>query len=207
MTACFLRRVLPHICRPVPYVCAIVFYNTPFVVCDKRNAGFTLLELVFAIAIVAVLTTVAVPGFQTVIQNSRLVTQSNDLISDLGLARTEAIRRSGYVGGLAGVCASADGQNCVGSWVQGRVVFAIEPDGARVVLRAREAPSGSNNLTTNPAGATNITFSGSYGTVSPAPPGGTIDFTVCDSGGTVGRRIVLSTGGRITGTTTKLSAC
>ena len=59
----------------------------------KVCRGFTLIELMVTIAVVAILTTVAVPGFRDLIRNNRVTTQTNEVVSALNFARTEAIKR------------------------------------------------------------------------------------------------------------------
>jgi type IV fimbrial biogenesis protein FimT len=63
-------------------------------VMTNRNArrGFTLIELLVAIAVLAILATVAVPSFQQIIENNRLATESNRLLSAMSFARSEAVR-------------------------------------------------------------------------------------------------------------------
>ena len=59
----------------------------------KMCRGFTLLELMVTVAVAAILTTVAVPGFRDLIQNNRVTTQTNELVTALNFARTEAVKR------------------------------------------------------------------------------------------------------------------
>ena len=61
---------------------------------NNRNAqsGFTLIELLVAIAVLTILATVAVPSFQQIIENNRLATESNRLLSAMSFARSEAVR-------------------------------------------------------------------------------------------------------------------
>ena len=59
----------------------------------KVCRGFTLLELMVAIAVLAVLATVGVPSFRDLIQNNRITTQTNELVTALSFARAEAIKR------------------------------------------------------------------------------------------------------------------
>lgn len=56
-------------------------------------SGFTLIEMMIAIAIAGVLAAVAVPSFRDFIINSSITTQANDFVSGLALARSEAIKR------------------------------------------------------------------------------------------------------------------
>lgn len=80
----------------------------------KRTAGFTLIELLITMVILAIIATVALPGFGRLIESNRLVTGTNLLVSSIKLARTEAIKRGTNVtfstdGGLGavGVCTKA----------------------------------------------------------------------------------------------------
>ncbi|HZX80412.1 MAG TPA: GspH/FimT family pseudopilin [Lysobacter sp.] len=84
--------------------------------------GFTLIELMVAIAIVAILAAIAFPSFQYTIRSSRVATTTNQLIAAVALARTEAIRSTR--GG--GVCVSGDGASCgTGTnWNSGWMVWA-----------------------------------------------------------------------------------
>lgn len=66
-----------------------------------RTRGFTLVELMVVVAIVAVLATVAVPGFRDLLLNQRLAAAAHGFNSALSLARMEAIQRSQSVRVLA----------------------------------------------------------------------------------------------------------
>ena len=60
-----------------------------------RFRGFTILELMVTLTVLGILLGVAVPSFSTFVQNSRVTSQTNELVSALNLARSEAIRRGG----------------------------------------------------------------------------------------------------------------
>lgn len=60
-------------------------------------AGMTLIELIVTVSIAAILLTLGVPSFQTLITNNRLSVASNDLLFALNVAKSEAIRRNASV--------------------------------------------------------------------------------------------------------------
>ncbi len=87
-----------------------------------RTAGTTLVELLTTLTIVAVLATVALPGFHAFHLNSQRATVVNGFLHSLFLARSEAIKR----GQIVSVCRSGDGTNCesrTGDWRGGWIVF------------------------------------------------------------------------------------
>jgi len=59
----------------------------------KKFSGFTLIELMMTITILAVVLVVAVPNIRDMIVNNRLATQANNFIAALTVARSEAIKR------------------------------------------------------------------------------------------------------------------
>ena len=58
-----------------------------------RELGFTLIELMVTLAMVAILMTVAVPSLTTFQRNSELTSFSNSLLSGINAARGEAMKR------------------------------------------------------------------------------------------------------------------
>ena len=91
----------------------------------KKNTGYTLVELMTILAVAAVLLTVGVPQLQVFFQSNRMVSNTNDLVTALNLARSEAIRR----GLRVTVCKSdtattAPACNTAAGWQDGWIVFA-----------------------------------------------------------------------------------
>ncbi|WP_433851149.1 GspH/FimT family pseudopilin [Stenotrophomonas nitritireducens] len=82
----------------------------------SKGAGFTLIELMVTVAVLAIIATIAVPAMQGLIAANRLSAASTELVTALQLARSEAIRRNAPVT----VCASDDGTNCENSTDWGR---------------------------------------------------------------------------------------
>lgn len=81
--------------------------------------GFTLIELMVTIAVLAIALSVAIPSFSEMTLRSKLRTYSSSLISSALLARSEAINRNGQVR----MCVSSDGASCgTGSWGKGWIV-------------------------------------------------------------------------------------
>jgi len=62
-----------------------------------RQRGFSLMELMLTLVIAATLIGVAVPAFRGLINSNRVLTQSNDIVAALNLARSEAITRNATI--------------------------------------------------------------------------------------------------------------
>lgn len=103
--------------------------------------GFTVVELMIVVAIAAILATVAAPNFAEFMNQQRVRNAATDLVMDLSLARSEAVKRG------ANVTVSP-----VGSWAEGWEVKA----GADVISK-RASTAGTlsisgSDATFNPQG-------------------------------------------------------
>jgi len=58
-----------------------------------RHQGFTLIELMIVVILIAIGAALAAPSFSNIIRESRLTTQANNLLAAIQLARSEAVRR------------------------------------------------------------------------------------------------------------------
>jgi type IV fimbrial biogenesis protein FimT len=106
--------------------------------------GFTIVELMVTLALASVVLAIGIPSIRTFVQNNRMTTQANSLLTDVMLARNEAIKRSTPV-----VMCSRNGAICragaAGNWDGGWLVFsdedrdgAYDPDDGDLIVEAGE---------------------------------------------------------------------
>lgn len=156
--------------------------------------GFTLIELMITIAIAAILLTLGVPSFADFIANTRIATDSSNLMADLAFARSEAVKR----GSPVAICRKAAGAtSCGTSWSDGRLIF-VELGGAvgtydanDVLLRVREELAQGNALASS--GFANAAFIQYLPNGSTDSPGA---FQLTRSGYT-GRNLCVNAAGRV----------
>lgn len=171
--------------------------------------GFTLLELMVAIVVLAILTGIALPNFRSLMQRNAVTSQSNAILADLQFARNDAITRRV----ITELCGSTDGTACTGTntFETGWVIYRETAPGATAtftsadeVLRVTQAQSGISIRLVDDTGATvdEVGFSQDGSTTSDKP----LSFLVCpetdgDSVGestdrVQGAQVLLSTSGR-----------
>lgn len=90
----------------------------------RTEKGFTLIELVVAIAIVAVLLAVGVPSLRDMVVSQRVRSAANSLYSDLTFARSEAIKRNVQVSIV----------RAEGGWING---WTVEASGTPIRAQGR----------------------------------------------------------------------
>lgn len=154
-----------------------------------RSKGFTLLELMITIGVAAVILGFGVPGFMSIIQNNRATTHTNDLITALNLARSEATRRAAGIT----VCSSTDGATCAGDndWTGG---WIVRSDGGDVIRTwpARSGGRGESVVTGNVSQIRFLARGSLSGGVVPA-----MQVRLPDCKGEQGRDVAVNIAGRI----------
>jgi type IV fimbrial biogenesis protein FimT len=198
----------PVIGTPLPSVSPIRPFILPFVdqsgsfISLRRNGGFSLMELMMVLVVVAILVGFALPNMSDFMQNTRVTTQTNDLVADLNLARSEAIKRSANIG-ICKLPAGATAPPCSISgkdWSNGRVIFIdANGDGQATgdeILRTREASDAGVTLRGDDRLANFVLFTRLGMTTLGAPS----LFVVCGKSQkpNVGRSITVETTGRAT---------
>ncbi len=63
----------------------------------RQNSGFTLIELMVTIAVLAILLGIAIPSFQGTLDKRRIIGAAEQIYADLQYARSEAIKRNATV--------------------------------------------------------------------------------------------------------------
>jgi len=178
----------------------------------RRCRGLSLAELLVTLAVLSVLLTLSVSALDSFGTSTKLSAATHTFVSNLNMARSEAIKRNTRVA----LCKSVDGVFCLrsGAWHQGWIVFqdvnnnGQRESGEQLVWRVERLPEDmrvSGNLTVS-------------GFVSYAPTGGTKHLSGAFQAGTVticrrsteateARQIVLNSAGRARVHKTTVASC
>lgn len=160
---------------------------------SRSQRGFTLIEMVVAMSILAILVSLAVPSFRGMMIRNRAVSTANALLQLIITARSEAVKLQTNVT----LCKTADGESCTtaGGWDQGILTF-VDPDGdgkytkgdaSNRILRSDHPFTKGSSITGNSGLANSLT----YDPAGRADAKGT--FSVIPNGAiaTEGRKVVM----------------
>lgn len=115
-----------------------------------RARGFTLIELMITLLVVAVLLMIAVPSFKHILASTHLTDVNNGLVGDLAFARTEAVSRGVNVAVAASSGGWGDG------WTVEIPAAGTAPGSVPTVLRSHAAVNSGYAVAASTAG--NVTF-------------------------------------------------
>ncbi|KAF1718413.1 prepilin [Pseudoxanthomonas yeongjuensis] len=134
--------------------------------------GFTLVELMITVAVLAVIAAMAMPSFTNLVRSNRLTASANEMVALLQTARTAAVSNRAS----SSVCPSTDGASCAAA-LGNHWIALMTKNGVDTVLREATLPpsivvkasanlaGGGNKFTFTPIGfsAVGAKASGSLG--------------------------------------------
>ena len=127
----------------------------------RRNAGFTLIELMTSLSVMAICAGVALPSMGSFIEHQRTSAAITSLSSHMALARMAAISRNRR----AVLCPSADGSTCEAGtdWSRGWMLFIDDdgnrkPDASDEILRVDLEPTSRHLRVTSTAGRQQLRY-------------------------------------------------
>ena len=162
--------------------------------------GFTLVELLVTLAIGTILLAITIPGYAFLVNAGRLTSVTNDLVSALQLARSEAIKR----GLRVTICKTSNAMavtpvcDTTASWQQGWLVFVDGGtkgmiDSGDILLRAQGQAAPAVTITTGTNYASYISYRPSGVSQGSNVANGTLHVCVASEQ----RDIIISPTGRI----------
>jgi type IV fimbrial biogenesis protein FimT len=179
---------------------------------SRRQGGMSLVESVVAVGVAAGALGLAAPALDDLLQARVLAGAAQDLLMDLHVARTEALKRNRRIG----MCKSPDGERCKtgGGWEQGWIAFdddngngKRDPGEERILrhgplqapLRLRGNQPVASYVSYTPLGATKLLAGGFQA--------GTLTLCRRSAGPTPARQVILNVIGRPRLQKTVLASC
>jgi len=149
----------------------------------NKQRGFTLVELIMALAIVAIVLSLGVPSFNELVRNNRLTAQVNQVVSALALARSEAIKRAA----LVDVTTVSGGANWKNGWT-------VEVSVGGTDIRVFEAQKGDHTLVADGGQSRFVYDSQNFLNTDCA---GNCTITLCNASGETGRQLSIAPSGHV----------
>ncbi|CAN5379554.1 GspH/FimT family protein [soil metagenome] len=159
------------------------------------------------LAIVAILTTLAVPSFMRLVQTNTMSSNVNTFMADLRYARSESMRRGGGVvmcrsdnpEAASPVCKTTSGPGANG-WVSGWIVFLdmnndVDKDPGELLLRMQSSLSRMDSITESGGASTKFRFTAT-GRLFDVSSATSLQFGGSEYAGDVQRVLCVSPGGR-----------
>jgi len=133
----------------------------------KKLAGFTLVEVMITVLILAIVTTIAFPQYMIWMQNQRMRNGAESILNGLQKARAEAVKRNLPVSFVLGANTA---------WSVGCVTVTANCPAIIEQRLTSEGSSAQISATSTPAGATTMIYT-NFGLLQPKPPSPTDPFT------------------------------
>lgn len=86
---------------------------------DQRARGFTLIEMMIVLALMAIILGLGIPSFSNLMEKIAVESEAKMIVEGLRTARLTAIEEKQNIV----VCASADGTSCSNPWNNGFIVY------------------------------------------------------------------------------------
>jgi type IV fimbrial biogenesis protein FimT len=169
----------------------------------RINNGFTLIELMVTLAVIAIVATIAVPVMSDMITRSRTTATFNELQGLISYARSESAKTPGN---SILLCASANGTGCTGQqnwnvgWLIARDINGNSSvDVGDTVLKVISPLASGLSLEVKSAASATFATSALSLTRNGAPAGGNqATFKLCDAfGASEARGVIMTVSGQV----------
>lgn len=157
---------------------------------SRRQEGFTVIELMVAVAVLAVLTAIALPNFRDFMRRNAVTSHTNEMLGDLRYAQQTATTDLSVVSICASANPSASAPACAtdGNYAQGWIVYKAPAAGDTYAAGTGYELLRVAQPMTNVSIEADVTDPVSF-TQRGGAPGGAVSFLVCakSSSDTVGQ--------------------
>ena len=160
----------------------------------RRDAGFTLIELIITMAVLAICAGVALPSLRSFMEQQRTLAAISSLTSHMSLARMAAVTRNQRTV----LCPSRNGNSCEAGtdWSTGWMLFLDEdgnrqPDSGDEVLRMDLEPTSRHLRVVSTVGRQQLRY-----LPDGSSAGSNLTISICNKAGDVLGRVIVNNMGR-----------